>query len=530
MPMPLPASSRCSLMPHHHPDAGEGQLGEGERHEDEPGQPLQLVLAQPGPRDPQPDDDDGDDEPLEQGPEPAELVARTGRASRRGRARRTAATSRRCRRTREQEEREPQPGVLGVGAEDDLGVGDRHVERRPLQLGDGGDEEDDGARAAARAATTATRRRRCRTSDSEPAARQTLTRRRAPSAARRTAAGPRRACAPSREYLLALAQPAISVPRMPTAVTARTNTRRAGSVGGDDVRARAGWPPARRGRDSATAGANRKTRRSAAAGVMSSFCTNFTPSATSWAQPWKPPAYIGPSRPCMCAITLCSVWPTSSGSTRKAASTPTAREVDLEASRHRGPHSGSGTPGAGHPAAAGGLACSALARLLGAGPRLGGAGGEHERLAQRGALEAVGQQQRPQSQAGAVVEARRSRARTSRASRARATRRPRKTPVRLGEAGARRDPGAEQDAAQRALACEPSMRWHDDVEARVPLVVGLVDGREPVEEGVCRVARGCRDRRHPVRRGRPRRRSTALGSLTPTVLRPSGRPARPGRA
>ena len=35
--------------------------------------------------------------------------------------------------------------------------------------------------------------------------------------------------APSREYLLALAQPAISVPRMPTAVTARTKTALAGT-------------------------------------------------------------------------------------------------------------------------------------------------------------------------------------------------------------------------------------------------------------------------------------------------------------
>src|SRR3954451_5822015 len=54
---------------------------------------------------------------------------------------------------------------------------------------------------------------------------------------------------------------------------------------------------------------------------MSSFWTNLTPSATSWAHPWNPPAYIGPSRPCMCAITLCSACPTSSGSTRNATTT-----------------------------------------------------------------------------------------------------------------------------------------------------------------------------------------------------------------
>ena len=58
---------------------------------------------------------------------------------------------------------------------------------------------------------------------------------------------------------------------------------------------------------SATAGASENTHRSAAAGMMSSFCTNFTPSAISCAQPWNRPAYIGPRRACMCARTLCSM-------------------------------------------------------------------------------------------------------------------------------------------------------------------------------------------------------------------------------
>ena len=57
---------------------------------------------------------------------------------------------------------------------------------------------------------------------------------------------------------------------------------------------------------SATAGARENTHRSAAAGITSSFWTNLTPSATSCAQPWNRPAYIGPSRACMCARTLCS--------------------------------------------------------------------------------------------------------------------------------------------------------------------------------------------------------------------------------
>ena len=46
----------------------------------------------------------------------------------------------------EQEEREPQAGVLGHVAEDQLGVGDRHVERRPADLGEAGHEEHDQSR------------------------------------------------------------------------------------------------------------------------------------------------------------------------------------------------------------------------------------------------------------------------------------------------------------------------------------------------------------------------------------------------
>ncbi|CAM5251025.1 hypothetical protein SCANM63S_09455 [Streptomyces canarius] len=107
---------------------------------------------------------------------------------------------------------------------------------------------------------------------------------------------------------MALAQPAISEPRTPTPITASTKNTPASRT----------WPTApslgpmgmarrtRRYGSRATAGASWKTRRSAPAGTTSSFCANFTPSAMSWAQPWKPPAYIGPSRPCMWAITLCS--------------------------------------------------------------------------------------------------------------------------------------------------------------------------------------------------------------------------------
>ena len=51
-----------------------------------------------------------------------------------------------------------------------------------------------------------------------------------------------------------------------------------------------------------TTGARANTRRSASAGMRSSFWRNFMPSPTSWNQPWKPPGSIGPSRLCMWLI------------------------------------------------------------------------------------------------------------------------------------------------------------------------------------------------------------------------------------
>ena len=157
---------------------------------------------------------------------------------------------------------------------------------------------------------------------------------------------------PSRENLLAEAQPAISEPSTPTPMTASTKKMPASTT----------WPTApspgpmgmasrtRRYGRRATAGASWKIRRSAPAGTMSSFCANFTPSATSWAQPWKPPAYIGPRRPCMWAITLCSVWPTTRGKTRKTTKTTTSRRATSRASftacllRGRRRRVGSGLP------------------------------------------------------------------------------------------------------------------------------------------------------------------------------------------
>src|SRR5262245_11513969 len=209
---------------------------------------------------------------------------------------------------------------------------------------------------------------------------------------------------PSRLNLLALAQPPIKVPRTPTLVIASTKNSpmsrswptRPGPSGIAIIATRYGT--------SATPGAIAKTVRSAAAGAMSSFWANLTPSATSCAQPWKRPAYIGPTRACMWAMALCSVWPTSSGSRRKAASTAAQRRATSNASaiaaafvRNRV----TGAPlvrirdaGRRDPTTGRGLGGVGLARLLRPRPRLDHPRHEHEVLAERMALEAVGQQQR----------------------------------------------------------------------------------------------------------------------------------------
>src|SRR5665647_647923 len=136
---------------------------------------------------------------------------------------------------------------------------------------------------------------------------------------------------PSRAYLLALDQPDINAPSMPTALAASTNSTPAPTSAATTVGERGMTASATRYGTRATAGASLNTQRSAASGTMSSFWTNLAPSATSCAQPWNPPAYIGPNRPCMCAITLCSIWPTTSGSTRNAPSTITDRSTTSSA-------------------------------------------------------------------------------------------------------------------------------------------------------------------------------------------------------
>src|SRR4051812_21688408 len=340
--------------------------------------------------------------------------------------------------------------------------------------------------------------------------------------------------APSRAYLFALDQPAMRVPSTPTALAASTKSspasRSAPTRRGDSGSA---VIATRYGR-SATAGASRKTGASAAAGTISSFCANLTPSASSCAQPWNPPAYIGPSRPCMCAITLCSVWPTSSGRTRKARTTTTARStisravpesgiaglLDAGGTGRRRALTGlpcrSGGPGAGDVRGRGwrgldaGLAraphrrigdagrerlaaarCGAvrvgLARLLRARPRLARAGRQHERLAQRGALEAVGQQQRPQPVPRAVVEAVEGDAEHLEGlALVPGGAGPYRGEARDAQVGVRHpgakdhspDPGAARGAPTRARGVG---HVQDDVDAR-GLGVGQVDRGEPVEE------------------------------------------------
>src|SRR3954451_4063551 len=211
---------------------------------------------------------------------------------------------------------------------------------------------------------------------------------------------------PSRLNLFALDQPPMSVPMTPTPMTARTKNSpmsrssptRPGPIGTTRSATRYG--------SRANAGAIWKIVRSAPAGTTSSFCTNFTPSATSCAQPWNIPAYIGPTRLCMCAIALCSTCPTSSGSTRNAAITTSTRSSASTSSGigallgravggARTPLLGRGDARRAGPATrrGAGRRVVALAGLLGAGPGLGDPRGEHELLAQRVTLELLGQEQ-----------------------------------------------------------------------------------------------------------------------------------------
>ena len=219
---PAQASSR-SLTQRHRDDAGEHELGQRDRHQHQPAEPLQLVLAQPRVGHPEPDHHEGQREHLDQRPQPAELASANGPFQPpRNSTVVSAAITTMPGVLGEQEEREPQPGVLGQVAEHQLRVGDRHVERRPPDLGQPGDEEDHHRRAPARAATTAATPRRCRSATACPAAIADATPRPARTAARTPSSWAAPRSPPSREYLFALAQAAISMPTTPTPTMAST--------------------------------------------------------------------------------------------------------------------------------------------------------------------------------------------------------------------------------------------------------------------------------------------------------------------
>ena len=379
--------------------------------------------------------------------------------------------------------------------------------------------------------------RRCRSATacrppSPPTPRRARTAARRPSAARPTRI-------PPSENLLALAQPPISEPSTPTPITASTKNRpmsrstptSPGPTGITTSTTRYGI--------SATAGASRNTVRSAAAGTTSSFCANFTPSATSCAQPWKPPAYIGPSatlhvrhrlvldlpdeqrqrrgsdprrRPAQDADLEpdSATSPPSGGVRASAALRRRARLVGRArlwrrpargvaggpgaagGRRSRGPHcSGSGTP-AGR--GTGGARRRPRAprrspRLLRARPGLGDAGGEDEVLAQRVALEAVGEEQLSGERVASTVKSTPNISCVSRSCQPRRrTRAPPTAPARR-----RAHQGAQHEVVDRAGAVVGHRC------TTIEPVGELVDRGQPVEEGAVEAVAGQPlDGGHPV--------------------------------
>ena len=161
----------------------------------------------------------------------------------------------------------------------------------------------------------------------------------------------------------------------------------------------------------ATAGASENTVRSAAAGTMSSFWMNFTPSATSCAQPWKAPASIGPD-----------------------ARLHVREHLVLDVAHHQRHHQEEDQHHGGLQDQRRSRSCGpvvedgdaawwrslvlVLLALDGAGPRLGLAGHQGEVLAQRD-----GPRTARRAAASRAADGPRSGSRTSRASRARASRR-----------------------------------------------------------------------------------------------------------
>ena len=117
-----------------------------------PAEPHELVVAQPGQRAAQPDEDEQRDDDLEEEPE-QRPPAGVGAVPDRDRPRRPPAAEEQRRGQRrdgdhvdvlgEEEQRELQRRVLGVEAADQLALGLGEVERRPVGLADHGDHVDD---------------------------------------------------------------------------------------------------------------------------------------------------------------------------------------------------------------------------------------------------------------------------------------------------------------------------------------------------------------------------------------------------
>ena len=227
--------------------------------------------------------------------------------------------------------------------------------------------------------------------------------RRAPAAARRRSAARPRAARRSARTCSRWPSPAIRTPITETDVMRQHEEDADVEVLGPDRVRRTGSRRTARCTGPARRPARARTPRSPRRrGIMSSFWTNFTPSATSCAQPWNRPAYIGPSARLHVRQHL--VLHVADAERRR-------QEEDQHDRRlHDQDHPVLVEPLV-HEALAGRATRSLLLLLLAldrARPRLGLSGHEREVLAQRVALELLGEQQLHQ-----VAGAPRTRSRTS---------------------------------------------------------------------------------------------------------------------
>ena len=379
-------------------------------------------------------------------------------------------------------------------------------------------------------------------SDSVPGGHRDAAPRPARSAARRTAAGPPRAGRrAARTCWRWPSRPSACRARRRRSRRARRTARRPGPAP-TDVRRRAGSRPARRGtapaRRPARAG---RPRRSAAAGTMSSFCTNFTPSATSCAQPWNA-AGVHRAEPALHVRHHLVL-----GLARRAAAAPGTRRARRPpgTSRPRRASLIARTPRRGRARPAGSIwrrrpVGLRVARTPPAPWRPATAwrpGPPARSPCAAGALEAVGQQQRPQPEAGAVVEA----VEVDAEHLVRLALVPGRAGADVGDAGERRRPRGTRvrsSSAATPSASTPSAQVAHDVETGRLLVVARRPrtasrrSRSPSRRGRCvqRVGHASRPGRRPStalerRVGRRRRRAAAASRSASGCRRRLRRPA-----